>query len=107
MPYFTAYNGTDAPVVIDGEGRTIGGGEWAPVLSTEDAVSAALEAGTLTKVKPVDGDDVHPDAAAAFAATAELEAARGDADDELEAAEATKATPTKRARRASASTEEN
>ena len=60
----TAYNTTDAPVVVDSEGRSIGGGEWGTVETTEDAVKAALEAGSLEIIAGEldDGPGQNPDA---------------------------------------------
>lgn len=51
MPFVTVYNPLDRPVVIDEEGRTIGGGTWAIALTTAEPVRAGLEAGTLLEVK--------------------------------------------------------
>lgn len=42
-----AYNPTSQPVVIDDEGHTLGGGEWASVDPASDRVTAAVEAGDL------------------------------------------------------------
>ena len=109
MPYVTAYNTTDRPVLIDDEGRTLGGGEWGPVLTTEEPARMALDAGTLVKVaEPKNLDDVTPEARSAFERTSELEEARksGDTGAIAEAAEQAAATPTKGARRAAARSEE-
>jgi hypothetical protein len=61
------FNTTDAPVTTDDEGRTVGGGEWAAVDTTEDAVQDALTRGTLVEVDtPSDTSSINPDAKAAF-----------------------------------------
>lgn len=74
----TAYNPTDAPVVIDDEGRTLEGLAWGPVRSTAEEVRGALERGTLVLLD-TDTDtagELDPQAREALDATAELEAAR-------------------------------
>lgn len=43
----TGYNRTSAPIVVDAEGRTIGGREWGTYDSTEDAAQAAIKARDL------------------------------------------------------------
>jgi hypothetical protein len=42
-----AFNPTDSPVVLDAEGHTLGGGEWAEVDPTSDLVSVLVEQGRL------------------------------------------------------------
>jgi hypothetical protein len=42
-----AYNASDGPVVIDEEGRILGGGEWGVVDNTEGPAKQAAEAGDL------------------------------------------------------------
>lgn len=107
MPYTTAFNPGDTPVPIDDEGRTLAGGEWGPVLTTTDQVKSAFDAGRLRKVTaPPKGADVDPRAAAAFAATDELEKARKKGPDELaDVAAETAATPTRAAAKAAATQE--
>lgn len=62
--YKTAFNPGDSPVVVDGEGRTIGGGEWGTVQTTEDSASAALDSGALVIVEVDDAEsgDLNPEA---------------------------------------------
>lgn len=43
--YAVAHNVTDRPVVIDDEGRVLGGGEWGALDTTDETAKAALEAG--------------------------------------------------------------
>lgn len=110
MVYAAAYNPTDSPVVIDGEGRTLGGRAWGPVETTEDAVKAALSDGRLVKAaRPARGADVNPDAATVFDDVDALEQARkaGDPVAEAEVAAEADATPSKRARSRARSTEES
>ena len=57
-----AYNPTDSPVVVDAEGRTIGGREWGPADDAVDEVTQALGADQLVWVDP----DAGPEANAAF-----------------------------------------
>jgi hypothetical protein len=45
--YATAYNTTDRPIVVDAEGRSIGGGEFGTVDTTADEAKMAAEAGDL------------------------------------------------------------
>lgn len=65
--YVPAKNPTDAPVVIDFEGRVLGGGEWGVVDRHDDAAEAAIADGRLvlypSGVKA--GPDVEPDAVSA------------------------------------------
>lgn len=70
--YRLAYNPTDAPMLIDAAGRTLGGGEWGPVSSTADEVKAALEADTLVYVDLADDAEASVPAAAARTRVAEL-----------------------------------
>lgn len=92
MSYQVAYNPTDAPVLIDFEGRSLGGREWGVVDRSDELVVAALEADRLrTYPSGVDAaDDTDPDALAANTLAAELEDRRGRlgevAVDELRAA---------------------
>lgn len=45
--YSVAYNTSDGPVVIDSEGRTLGGGEWGPVRANAPEVGDAGGRGVL------------------------------------------------------------
>jgi hypothetical protein len=76
MTWQTVYNGGDAPVVISSEGHSLGGGEWGPAQTTEDAVKSAIDAGSLVVVDDIDLDDesvtVTPAARRAFKATADI-----------------------------------
>lgn len=47
MPHVPAHNLLDVPVIIDGEGRTLGGGEWGSVDPDVYAVQAAVDAERL------------------------------------------------------------
>lgn len=108
--YVAAYNPTDGPVVIDADGRTLEGRGWGPVQTTEEAAKAALDDGRLVKIaRPTGGGKLTAAAEAALDAVDELEGARksGDPDTQLEAAEELDATPTTKARRRAARTEES
>lgn len=37
------YNATDRPLVIDGEGRTLGGGEWTDLDTGSDLIAGLLD----------------------------------------------------------------
>lgn len=37
------FNPTDQPVVIDDEGRVLGGGEWAELDTTDDLIKSLLD----------------------------------------------------------------
>lgn len=51
------FNPTDSPVVYDAEGRTVAGGEWATVPSS-DMVAEAVREGRLVKAdKPAEDAD--------------------------------------------------
>lgn len=68
-----AHNRTDRPVLIDAEGRQLGGREWGAVDDSADEVIAAVDAGELVLYdKPFEAD-ANPDAVAAEKAAAELE----------------------------------
>ncbi|HVL32572.1 MAG TPA: hypothetical protein VM600_03220 [Actinomycetota bacterium] len=69
----TAFNTTDAPVVIDERGRTIGGGEWGAVDTDCAAATAALADGRLRLVGDIPSESA-PAALAAAARTNELAA---------------------------------
>jgi hypothetical protein len=43
-----AFNPTDTPVLIDADGRTVAGGEWATVNDTAPAVLEAIDLGRLS-----------------------------------------------------------
>lgn len=60
--YVPVCNVTDRPVVIDGEGRTLGGGEWGAALKSTDQAKGALERSELVEL---DGDAGTPEAKAA------------------------------------------
>lgn len=110
MGYVTAYNPGDSPVVVDDDGRTVGGREWSPVLTTEDRVKEAFADGRLVKVNPPEGDDtLTPEARTAFEATEELERVRREAEPAqvADAAADVGATPTRSARRAQQKAEES
>lgn len=100
--YITAFNTTDRPVVIDDEGRTLGGQSWGPVLTTADQVKEALAAGALVKVTAdASAEDLSPDAKTAIEATEQLETARKSSPEEIaKVADEVGASKTKRAARA-------
>lgn len=78
MVYQTVFNRLDTPVVIDTEGRSIGGGEWGTVNTEEEAVKRALEAEWLTEVEErEDTDNIDPRAAEAFEQTRKM---RGESE---------------------------
>lgn len=80
-----AYNPTDHPVLIDGAGRTLGGGDWGVVWRTADAVVAAVDRDDLVVLSEA---MVPKDlASAAHDAREAIEAARAaqEAHDDLEA----------------------
>lgn len=60
--YVPVCNVTDRPLVVDGEGRTLGGGEWGATLKSAEQVKAALGRGELVEL---DGDAGTPEAKAA------------------------------------------
>jgi hypothetical protein len=66
MSYRPAYNVLDRPVVVDDEGRTLGGGEWGVVESTSDAGRGALARGDVVLVDDdLDTEGTNRDALAA------------------------------------------
>lgn len=74
--YATAWNPGVSPVVVDDEGRTIGGSEWGTVETTSDAVKTLLAVEALMLVdEPKSGADVNPALSDALARTAERKAA--------------------------------
>lgn len=85
--YRLGFNPTSGPVVIDAEGRTLGGGEWGPVDSTANAVRAAVDAGALVlQDAPAEDAQTAPAASTAAAAVVEAEDRRarlGDLDREV------------------------
>lgn len=73
--FATAFNTTDAPVVVDDEGRTIEGRSWGTIETTTDAAKAAADEGTL-QVYPDKLDDApgqNPDAVDAYHRTAAVQ----------------------------------
>ncbi len=63
MIYQTVYNTTDQPVVIDADGRTVGGREWASVRSDSVHVLEAVNSSKLAVVDDVGkGQDVDSEA---------------------------------------------
>lgn len=64
--YATVFNTTDSPLVVDAEGRIIGGGDWGTVDTTADEAKVALDDDRLVIVE--ERKD-HP-AAEVFARTA-------------------------------------
>jgi hypothetical protein len=73
MSLVTVFNTTDRPVVLDAEGREVGGGEWGTADSTAEAAKAGLEpGGGLVRAEIPDTGDVNPQARAAAERTARL-----------------------------------
>ena len=60
-----AFNPTDRPVVIDDEGRQLGGGEWGRVDPDASPVVTALGLGALLVYPDGLGDDPDPEIARA------------------------------------------
>lgn len=79
--YATAKNTSAAPLVIDEDGRTIGGGEWGTVDTTSTTVRAAVDAGSIVVRRDLDSGDVPDDADPALRAAVETTATiRGRAE---------------------------
>lgn len=76
--YKTAYNTTDSPVVVDEEGRVLGGREWGTVDDTFEGVKRGAAEGRLHVFHQRfdEGPGQNPDAIAAQQRTAELEERR-------------------------------
>lgn len=75
MAHKTAYNPSDDPLVVDTEGRVIGGREWGTYDTTDEVAKSLLASGALVPVERPEGNvDLNPDAVAAFDRTAEIEA---------------------------------
>lgn len=73
--YVPAHNVTDSPVVIDFEGRILGGGEWGVVDRTDDHAEAAVDDRRLVLAPNLDpkAKDLHPAAVDAVDLAALLE----------------------------------
>lgn len=54
--YVTVFNASDTPVLLDEDGRSVGGGEWATADPDDAVTAAALEAGDLVEVETPDED---------------------------------------------------
>jgi hypothetical protein len=52
MSFVLAYNPTDGPVIIDSAGRSLGGGEFGAVDTSDDLARAAVAAGRLVQPDP-------------------------------------------------------
>lgn len=72
MTFVTVYNTTDRPVLLDAEGREVGGREWGTAETTQDGAKVALASGSLILADVPEVGDVNPLAAAAAARTARL-----------------------------------
>lgn len=73
--YRTAYNPTASPVVVDDEGRIIGGREWGTYDTTEQAAKDALGRRDLIATDDPEGEpaaDSNPTAMAAIQRTANI-----------------------------------
>lgn len=66
----TAYNPTDGPMVVDEEGRVIGGRDWGTVNTTDPVAKVLLDDDSILLVDR--SDDMNPDATAAFDRTDEV-----------------------------------
>lgn len=62
--YVLAYNTTDRPVVVDGQGRTLGGHEWAPA-RRGDILDAAANTGQVVVLTTIDEESASDEARAA------------------------------------------
>jgi hypothetical protein len=94
--HVVGFNTTDRPVLIDAEGRSLGGGEPGAVDTTSDEVKAAVERGDLQLLRNLkDHGELDPAVAAALAEVEELEAARKAAqpDEPPDASTSTSAEP--------------
>lgn len=85
----TFFNSTDAPVVVDDDGRSIPAGEWGPAPLSHERVTNAVDSGVLVKVdRPpraafaASGVDIDPRAEAAFAATDALNNSKPTTEDD-------------------------
>lgn len=69
MTYVLAYNPSDGPVLIDGQGRTVGGREWMAVDNTDPVAKLAFDSERLLQPEPpTKNADPHAVAAAKEAA---------------------------------------
>lgn len=73
MAHRTAYNPSDDPLVVDTEGRVIGGREWGTYDTTDEVAKALVAEGRLVPVEKPGHTDLNPDAAAAFERTEVIE----------------------------------
>lgn len=78
MSYVPAQNVSDAQVIIDDEGRTLGGGEWGAVDRHDEFAQVAVGDGRLVLHPDLDGSTpgIDPAAKAAAGDAADLEARR-------------------------------
>lgn len=74
--YKTAFNTTNSPIVVDTQGRQVGGGEWGPADSAFDGTQAAITNGTLTWTATEPDADSNPAYVEAHNRTQEMEARR-------------------------------
>lgn len=76
MTLVTVFNTTDQPVLVDADGREVGGREWGTADTTAAATKAAFDNGSLIRADiPAEGE-VNPLAAEAAARTDRLTARR-------------------------------
>lgn len=71
MVYSTVFNTTDQPIVVDAEGRAVGGREWGTVETLAEQAAAALSARHLVVIEKI-AKNADPRALAAAARTAEV-----------------------------------
>lgn len=76
--YRPAFNRTDGPVLIDADGRQLGGHEWGAVDTTSDEVKSAVQLGRLSVFTgDALADDASPEAKSALERAGVLEDRRG------------------------------
>lgn len=93
MTLVTVFNTTDRPVMLDDEGREVGGHDWGTADTTQQPAKDALGSGSIVKADIPSGGDVNPLAREAADRTARLTdrlaAFGGLGSDELDALGAT------------------
>lgn len=73
MAHKTAYNPSDDPLVVDTEGRVIGGREWGTYDTTDEVAKGLVADGRLLPVDKPEHDDLNENAVAAFERTENIE----------------------------------
>lgn len=90
MVHVLAHNATRSPVIVDGQGHVLGGGEYGPVRDNASEVKAAVERGQLTIVEVPEGVTVEQLAPEVVAGLEET--ARRNGDEPAEALPASEAS---------------